>query len=229
MIRKKEDEFRLHFCLENCHMSGMKIAKFLCYRNTQGNSAHNYCFLQILLFWILHQIIVDKWKKNSSYDQIITLEHKNCCNLHLLNLLKIPRVFWKQNFPAWCKICMLVRQACKFVHISITFGAFFFLFSSTSSAKCSSLDSLNIQHSEQNGVMDWRRKSCIVQQHPEHCTTLLDQVCCCLFFKTIFQETWEDCPLHMMRFSFKRWQVLLILYKISVEVATDLPWLENPS
>ncbi|XP_075601005.1 zinc finger CCHC domain-containing protein 2 isoform X4 [Balearica regulorum gibbericeps] len=45
----------------------------------------------------------------------------------------------------------------------------------TSSAKCSSLDSLNIQHSEQNGVMDWRRKSCIVQQHPEHCTDLLDQ------------------------------------------------------
>uniref|UniRef100_A0A8C8ARY4 Zinc finger CCHC-type containing 2 n=1 Tax=Otus sunia TaxID=257818 RepID=A0A8C8ARY4_9STRI len=46
---------------------------------------------------------------------------------------------------------------------------------STSSAKCSSLDSLNIQHSEQNGVMDWRRKSCIVQQHPEHCTNVLDQ------------------------------------------------------
>ncbi|XP_062473714.1 zinc finger CCHC domain-containing protein 2 isoform X3 [Pezoporus occidentalis] len=46
---------------------------------------------------------------------------------------------------------------------------------STSSAKCSSLDSLNIQHSEQNGVMDWRRKSCIIQQHPEHCTNLLDQ------------------------------------------------------
>ncbi|XP_059327695.1 zinc finger CCHC domain-containing protein 2 isoform X2 [Ammospiza nelsoni] len=45
----------------------------------------------------------------------------------------------------------------------------------TSSAKCSSLDSLNIQHSEQNGVVDWRRKSCIVQQHPEHCTNLLDQ------------------------------------------------------
>nr|XP_038029909.1 zinc finger CCHC domain-containing protein 2 isoform X4 [Anas platyrhynchos] len=45
----------------------------------------------------------------------------------------------------------------------------------TSSAKCSSLDSLNIQHSEQNGVMDWRRKSCIAQQHPEHCTNLLDQ------------------------------------------------------
>ncbi|XP_009567695.2 zinc finger CCHC domain-containing protein 2 isoform X1 [Cuculus canorus] len=46
---------------------------------------------------------------------------------------------------------------------------------STSSAKSSSLDSLNIQHSEQNGVMDWRRKSCVVQQHPEHCTNLLDQ------------------------------------------------------
>ncbi|KAM6089214.1 zinc finger CCHC domain-containing protein 2 isoform 3-T3 [Chlamydotis macqueenii] len=46
---------------------------------------------------------------------------------------------------------------------------------STSSAKCSSLDGLNIQHSEQNGVMDWRRKSCVVQQHPEHCTNLLDQ------------------------------------------------------
>uniref|UniRef100_A0A8C6ZQT8 Zinc finger CCHC-type containing 2 n=1 Tax=Nothoprocta perdicaria TaxID=30464 RepID=A0A8C6ZQT8_NOTPE len=46
----------------------------------------------------------------------------------------------------------------------------------THSAKCSSLDSLNIQHSEQNGVIDWRRKSCIVQQHPEHCTNLLDQV-----------------------------------------------------
>ncbi|XP_051466013.1 zinc finger CCHC domain-containing protein 2 isoform X3 [Apus apus] len=46
---------------------------------------------------------------------------------------------------------------------------------STGSAKCSSLDSLNVQHSEQNGVLDWRRKSCIVQQHPEHCTNLLDQ------------------------------------------------------
>ncbi|XP_072185576.1 zinc finger CCHC domain-containing protein 2 isoform X2 [Excalfactoria chinensis] len=45
----------------------------------------------------------------------------------------------------------------------------------TSSAKCSSLDSLNIQHSEQNGVVDWRRKTCIVQQHPEHCTNILDQ------------------------------------------------------
>ncbi|KFO99951.1 Zinc finger CCHC domain-containing protein 2, partial [Calypte anna] len=45
----------------------------------------------------------------------------------------------------------------------------------TNSAKCSSLDSLNMQHTEQNGVLDWRRKSCIVQQHPEHCTNLLDQ------------------------------------------------------
>uniref|UniRef100_A0A8C9F7J1 Zinc finger CCHC-type containing 2 n=1 Tax=Pavo cristatus TaxID=9049 RepID=A0A8C9F7J1_PAVCR len=32
-----------------------------------------------------------------------------------------------------------------------------------------------MQHSEQNGVMDWRRKTCIVQQHPEHCTNILDQ------------------------------------------------------
>uniref|UniRef100_A0A8D0GMA1 Zinc finger CCHC-type containing 2 n=1 Tax=Sphenodon punctatus TaxID=8508 RepID=A0A8D0GMA1_SPHPU len=41
--------------------------------------------------------------------------------------------------------------------------------------KCSSLDGLNIQYSEQNGEVDWRRKICPVQQHPEHCTTLLDQ------------------------------------------------------
>ncbi|EMP36643.1 Zinc finger CCHC domain-containing protein 2 [Chelonia mydas] len=45
----------------------------------------------------------------------------------------------------------------------------------TSSTKCSSLDGLNIKHSEQNGVVDWRRKNCTVQQHPEHCTNLLDQ------------------------------------------------------
>uniref|UniRef100_A0A8B9FCK7 Zinc finger CCHC-type containing 2 n=1 Tax=Amazona collaria TaxID=241587 RepID=A0A8B9FCK7_9PSIT len=54
-------------------------------------------------------------------------------------------------------------QVCSHQHNFLVFP-----FSSTSSAKCSSLDSLNIQHSEQNGVMDWRRKSCIVQQHPEH-------------------------------------------------------------
>uniref|UniRef100_A0A8C2U3M2 Zinc finger CCHC-type containing 2 n=1 Tax=Coturnix japonica TaxID=93934 RepID=A0A8C2U3M2_COTJA len=47
----------------------------------------------------------------------------------------------------------------------------------TTLSSCSSLDSLNIQHSEQNGVVDWRRKTCIVQQHPEHCTNILDQVC----------------------------------------------------
>ncbi|KAM9164253.1 zinc finger CCHC domain-containing protein 2 isoform 1-T1 [Pangshura tecta] len=45
----------------------------------------------------------------------------------------------------------------------------------TGSTKCSSLDGLNIKHSEQNGVVDWRRKNCAVQQHPEHCTNLLDQ------------------------------------------------------
>uniref|UniRef100_A0A8C4VPJ5 Zinc finger CCHC-type containing 2 n=2 Tax=Gopherus evgoodei TaxID=1825980 RepID=A0A8C4VPJ5_9SAUR len=45
----------------------------------------------------------------------------------------------------------------------------------TGSTKCSSLDGLNIKHSEQNGVVDWRRKNCTVQQHPEHCTNLLDQ------------------------------------------------------
>ncbi|XP_067424048.1 zinc finger CCHC domain-containing protein 2 isoform X3 [Emydura macquarii macquarii] len=45
----------------------------------------------------------------------------------------------------------------------------------TSSTKCSSLDGLNIKHSEQNGVVDWRRKNCTVEQHPEHCTNLLDQ------------------------------------------------------
>uniref|UniRef100_A0A8C3T061 Zinc finger CCHC-type containing 2 n=1 Tax=Chelydra serpentina TaxID=8475 RepID=A0A8C3T061_CHESE len=43
------------------------------------------------------------------------------------------------------------------------------------STKCSSLDGLNIKHSEQNGIVDWRRKNCTVQQHPEHCTNLLDQ------------------------------------------------------
>ncbi|XP_075777493.1 zinc finger CCHC domain-containing protein 2 isoform X3 [Pelodiscus sinensis] len=45
----------------------------------------------------------------------------------------------------------------------------------TSSTKCSSLDGLDLKHSEQNGVVDWRRKNCTVQQHPEHCTNLLDQ------------------------------------------------------
>ncbi|XP_019374055.1 PREDICTED: zinc finger CCHC domain-containing protein 2 [Gavialis gangeticus] len=44
----------------------------------------------------------------------------------------------------------------------------------TGSTKCS-LDGLSIQHSEQNGVIDWGRKSYSIQQHAEHCTNLLDQ------------------------------------------------------
>ncbi|XP_061446285.1 zinc finger CCHC domain-containing protein 2 [Rhineura floridana] len=43
----------------------------------------------------------------------------------------------------------------------------------TVTTKCSSLDGFNI-NSEHNGVADWRRKSCTLQQHPEHCA-LLDQ------------------------------------------------------
>lgn len=137
-----------------------------------------------------------KWKRNSNYVQIIsvTSELKKCCILHLLNLLKTSRLFWKQNTPvSRCNadMGMLVGKACKFVHIGVTF----FPFSSTSSAKCSSLDSLNIQHSEQNGVMDWRRKSCIVQQHPEHCTNLLDQVCGCFSLKQ-YSETLEKNVYH---------------------------------
>jgi len=121
---------------------------------------------------------------------------------------------------------MLVRKACKFVHIGLAFV--FFLFSSTSSAKCSSLDSLNIQHSEQNGVMDWRRKSCIVQQHPEHCTNRLDQVCCCFFSKAIFWDTWEDCLLHMIRFGLKRLSpAKIVQISVEVQVASDLPSLEK--
>lgn len=73
----------------------------------------------------------------------------------------------------------------------------FFHFSSTSSAKCSSLDSLNIQHSEQNGVMDWRRKTCIVQQHPEHCTNILDQVCC-FFSEAVFAKWGGDSELRRL-------------------------------
>ncbi|XP_062986078.1 zinc finger CCHC domain-containing protein 2 [Elgaria multicarinata webbii] len=44
----------------------------------------------------------------------------------------------------------------------------------TGNTKCSSLDGFDITHSEHNGVADWRRKGCALQQHPEHCT-LLDQ------------------------------------------------------
>ncbi|XP_042318013.1 zinc finger CCHC domain-containing protein 2 isoform X2 [Sceloporus undulatus] len=45
---------------------------------------------------------------------------------------------------------------------------------STVNTKCSSLDGFDVMHSEHNGVADWRRKGCVLQQHPEHCT-LLDQ------------------------------------------------------
>ncbi|XP_008115069.2 zinc finger CCHC domain-containing protein 2 [Anolis carolinensis] len=44
----------------------------------------------------------------------------------------------------------------------------------TVNTKCSSLDGFGITHSEHNGVPDWRRKGCALQQHPEHCT-MLDQ------------------------------------------------------
>ncbi|XP_048363842.1 zinc finger CCHC domain-containing protein 2 isoform X2 [Sphaerodactylus townsendi] len=40
--------------------------------------------------------------------------------------------------------------------------------------KCSAMDGFDKTHSEHNGMADWRRKSCVIQQHPEHCT-LLDQ------------------------------------------------------
>ncbi|XP_078249521.1 zinc finger CCHC domain-containing protein 2 isoform X1 [Pogona vitticeps] len=40
--------------------------------------------------------------------------------------------------------------------------------------KSSSMDGFDVTHSEYNGVADWRRKGCALQQHPEHCA-LLDQ------------------------------------------------------
>ncbi|XP_060100353.1 zinc finger CCHC domain-containing protein 2 [Heteronotia binoei] len=40
--------------------------------------------------------------------------------------------------------------------------------------KCCAMDGFDTAHSEHNGMADWRRKSCAMQQHPEHCT-LLDQ------------------------------------------------------
>lgn len=58
-------------------------------------------------------------------------------------------------------------------------------YSSTVNSKCSSLDDFNLMHSELNGVADWRRKSCSIQQHPEHCT-VLDQVF--IFHNTDFQS-----------------------------------------
>ncbi|KAH0617979.1 hypothetical protein JD844_016817 [Phrynosoma platyrhinos] len=45
---------------------------------------------------------------------------------------------------------------------------------STVNTKCPSLDGFEVTHSEHNGVADWRRKGCVLQQRPEHCT-LLDQ------------------------------------------------------
>nr|XP_056710968.1 zinc finger CCHC domain-containing protein 2 [Euleptes europaea] len=44
----------------------------------------------------------------------------------------------------------------------------------TINTKCSAMDGFDTTHSEHNGMADWRRKSCVIQQHPEHCT-LLDQ------------------------------------------------------
>uniref|UniRef100_A0A8D2L0S4 Zinc finger CCHC-type containing 2 n=1 Tax=Varanus komodoensis TaxID=61221 RepID=A0A8D2L0S4_VARKO len=49
-----------------------------------------------------------------------------------------------------------------------------YLYNSIVNSKCSSLDGFDTTHSELNGVADWRRKGCALQQHPEHCT-LLDQ------------------------------------------------------
>ncbi|XP_029446158.1 zinc finger CCHC domain-containing protein 2 isoform X2 [Rhinatrema bivittatum] len=42
--------------------------------------------------------------------------------------------------------------------------------------RCTSLDGLNMQHSEQNGVSDWRKKSCTIPQHQEHYTNLVNQL-----------------------------------------------------
>ncbi|XP_054841397.1 zinc finger CCHC domain-containing protein 2 isoform X2 [Eublepharis macularius] len=42
----------------------------------------------------------------------------------------------------------------------------------TINSKCSSVDGFDTTHSEQNGMAEWRRKSCVIQQHPEHCTLL---------------------------------------------------------
>lgn len=112
-IRKKEDEFRIHFWKISPRLVWKSKQKD-CVQSIHGNSSLKYCFLQILLFWILHQTAVDKWKRNSSYIQTIsiTLEHKNC-NVHLLNLLRIARVFWKRNTAVSqhdAKMCMLVRK-----------------------------------------------------------------------------------------------------------------------
>ncbi|XP_030063445.1 zinc finger CCHC domain-containing protein 2 isoform X2 [Microcaecilia unicolor] len=42
----------------------------------------------------------------------------------------------------------------------------------TIATRCTSLDGLNMQHCEQNGVAEWKKKSCSLPQHPEHYTNL---------------------------------------------------------
>lgn len=91
-----------------------KQKDFMC-RNIHRNSSLKYCFLQILLFWILRQIVVDKLKRNSNYVQItgILLEHKNSCDLHLLNPLRISSFLKAKycSFPTWCKNVTLVGRS----------------------------------------------------------------------------------------------------------------------
>lgn len=50
-----------------------------------------------------------------------------------------------------------------------------FFHNSAINPKCCAMDGFDTTHSEHNGMADWRRKNCAMQQHPEHCT-LLDQV-----------------------------------------------------
>ncbi|XP_053769333.1 zinc finger CCHC domain-containing protein 2 isoform X2 [Desmodus rotundus] len=45
----------------------------------------------------------------------------------------------------------------------------------TTGTSCSPLDRLAVQHSEQNGVVDWPKQSCTTAQHPGHCSALADQ------------------------------------------------------
>ncbi|XP_012581248.1 PREDICTED: zinc finger CCHC domain-containing protein 2, partial [Condylura cristata] len=45
----------------------------------------------------------------------------------------------------------------------------------TIGTSCSPLDGFPVQHAEQNGVMDWRKRGCPAPQHLEHCVTMVDQ------------------------------------------------------
>nr|XP_033785218.1 zinc finger CCHC domain-containing protein 2 [Geotrypetes seraphini] len=45
----------------------------------------------------------------------------------------------------------------------------------TVATRCTSLDGLNMQHSEQNGVAEWKKKSCSLPQHSDHYTNLVNQ------------------------------------------------------